>query len=198
MSTGADTSLLAELFQARERSTRIGWLALAQGARARIVGAAVRILLLARLAEELRGARLVPTHAQALFQPASQLVARRGLARAAGVLQVHGAGRSKDHECNDHRQPYTRISAPRTQSSAVGSRAVTGSSRTSGGIEPSSGKKRSSATFTSSSVCSSGAIRRNASPPRRPRVYQRRCWRSSRLAAPSASLPSSSRSSCPL
>src|SRR5437667_322156 len=38
MSTGADTSLLAELFQARERSARIGWLALAQGARARIVG----------------------------------------------------------------------------------------------------------------------------------------------------------------
>src|SRR2546429_3806468 len=135
MSTGADPSLLAERFQARERSARIGWLALARGERARIVGAAVRILLLARLAEELRGARLVPPHAQPLFQPVSQLVARRGVARAAGVLQVNGAGRSKDHECNDHRQPYTRISAPRTQSSAVRARRGIRSSRTLGGVQ---------------------------------------------------------------
>src|SRR5947209_14041610 len=124
MSAGADTSLLAERFQARERSTRIGWLALAQGARARIVGAAVRILLLARPAEELRGAGLVPPHAQALFQPVSQLVARRGLARAAGALQVHGASRSKDHECNDHRQPiYPNLS---DSDSVVGGQVASG------------------------------------------------------------------------
>src|SRR5207245_5158261 len=104
MSTGADTSLLAELFQARERSTRIGWLALAQCERARIVGAAVRIVLLARLAEELRGARLVPPHAQALFQPVSQLVARRGLARAARSFQVSGADRSQHHDSKHHRR----------------------------------------------------------------------------------------------
>src|SRR5256886_1310670 len=197
MSAGADTSLLAERFQARERSVRIGWLALAQGERARIVGAAVRILLLARPAEELRGARLVPPHAQALFQPVSQLVARRGLARAAGALQVHGAGRSKDHECNDHRQPiYPNLS---DSDSVVGGQVASGDRFVAdlGRDRAVLGEEAVERALHIVFGVQLGAIRRNASPPRRPRVYQSRCLRSSRMAASSASRASSSRCSCP-
>src|SRR5205814_928073 len=156
-----------------------------------VVRATVLVVALARLAEEVGGARRIAPYANAVVDPYAELETVARVAGVARLLQVQGADDGEQQQGEGGRRHVL------DQSSALISRDPTDSSLTSAGTEPSSGKKRSSARRTSSSVCRSGAIRRNASPPRRPRVYHSRCLRSSRFASSSASRVSSEWCSCP-
>src|SRR6185295_10187008 len=191
VSAGARPPRLALLLQEGQGAARFRRLSDAERERAGLVSAAVLVLELAGLAEELHGARLVATDAETVLHAIAELVAGGALAAVAGVLQIGGAAGGEEQEREKHGGHGSG------QSSALSSRERMGSSRTSAGTEPSSGKKRSRARRTSSPVWSSGAMRRKASPPRRPRVYQSRCLRSSRMAASSAALASRACVSCP-